>query len=211
MGSSQFPENTPQGIPLSTFDAKGDLIVGSADNAIGRFAAGSDFTQLVSRAGATNGVEWGGRIIKFKPSNQSVSSTSFANDSDLQFPVVSGGCYAIEGYLYVFSAATTTGAKIAVNANQAATSLIFGAIGQITQGSSGAASTFFGNTAVAYNAATTLGASVVNTSSANPSVILLHGFYTPSADTTLILRIAGEAAASITYMAGSWMALTRIG
>lgn len=189
---------------------KGALVTATAAGVPAALAAGADFTQLISRAGAANGVEWGGLVTKYKTAAQSVSATTFANDTHLQFPVVSGAVYTIEGYIYAFATATTTGMKLAVNLTAAPTQLIFGAIGQITQGASGAASTFFGNTVNARDAATTLGASVVGTAVTTPSVALLHGLVQPSANDTLILRIAGEAAASITYMAGSWMRLNRV-
>lgn len=40
-------------------DAKGDLLVGSADNTIARLAVGTDGYFLKANSGATNGVEWG--------------------------------------------------------------------------------------------------------------------------------------------------------
>lgn len=45
-------------VQKSLIDAKGDLIVGSADNSVARLAAGTDGYFLKANSGATNGVEW---------------------------------------------------------------------------------------------------------------------------------------------------------
>lgn len=204
------PNNTPQGVPLGLVDAKGDLIAGTGPDAVDRLpVAAGDWQGLVSRSTAATGLDWAGEVIKANFFDQTVSSTSFANSNQISFPVVGGAGYRIQGCIFAFSAATTTGMKLAVNAAVAATFLRFGMISQITQGAAGAASTFAANTAVAYDAATVLSASVLGTTAATPTFARLHGFYVPSGDTTLFLRIAGEAAASITYMTGSWMSLTR--
>ena len=43
----------------SLFDAKGDLVVGSADNTVARLAAGTDGNFLRANSSATSGLEWG--------------------------------------------------------------------------------------------------------------------------------------------------------
>ena len=148
---------------------------------------------------------------KYKSADQSVSSTTLADDTHLSY-VLGTGRYRLDGCLWVFSGATTTGAAISLNGSStvATNGLRFSAIGQITQGASGAASTFFGNTITGYEAATIVGASVVGTSAATPSLILLKGYLNLSGAGTLILRIAAEVAASITYMEGSWMQVTKL-
>ena len=45
-------------ITAGTVDAKGDLIVGSADDAVARLAAGTNGYVLTANSGATNGLEW---------------------------------------------------------------------------------------------------------------------------------------------------------
>lgn len=159
---------------------------------------------------ANTPVFWGA-MHKFKTADQAVASTSFANDTHLQFPVEANAKYIMEGHLWVFSAATTTGAKIGVNGPTLGTNgLRFSAITQITQGAAGAASTYAGSAVNAYDSANILGASVLGTTAATPTPIFLDGYLFVTAAGTLALRIAGEAAASITYMEGSWMRLTRI-
>lgn len=49
---------TAGGISTSIVDAKGDLIVGTADNAVTRQAVGSDGAFLVAASGQTTGVQW---------------------------------------------------------------------------------------------------------------------------------------------------------
>ena len=45
-------------IGKSTVDAKGDLIVGTADNTVARHAVGTDLYPLVAKSGVTNGIAW---------------------------------------------------------------------------------------------------------------------------------------------------------
>jgi hypothetical protein len=47
------------GIPASTVNAKGDLLVGTADDTVARQAVGSDGQALLANSGVTNGVSWG--------------------------------------------------------------------------------------------------------------------------------------------------------
>ncbi len=47
-----------EGIPASLLDAKGDLIVASADNAAARLAVGANDTVLTADSAAANGVKW---------------------------------------------------------------------------------------------------------------------------------------------------------
>lgn len=45
-------------IPISTIDAKGDLVVGTADDTVARLAVGSDGQILVADSGEATGVAW---------------------------------------------------------------------------------------------------------------------------------------------------------
>jgi hypothetical protein len=45
-------------IPLSTIDAKGDLLVGTADNVVARLAVGADGQKLVAASAEATGVKW---------------------------------------------------------------------------------------------------------------------------------------------------------
>jgi hypothetical protein len=73
---------------LSTIDAKGDLIVGSADNTIARLAVGTDGHVLTADSVATNGIKWaapagGGKVLQVvegtKTGQASSSSSSYAD------------------------------------------------------------------------------------------------------------------------------------
>lgn len=48
----------PYNTLLNLIDAKGDLLVGTADNTATRFAAGSDGTTLLANSSATSGLSW---------------------------------------------------------------------------------------------------------------------------------------------------------
>lgn len=47
------------GIPTSTVTAKGDLIAGTANNAVSRLAVGADGTTLVADSSTSTGLKWG--------------------------------------------------------------------------------------------------------------------------------------------------------
>ena len=51
--------NVADTIPLSTIDAKADLVVGTADNAITRLGVGSDFSILFADSSTVSGLRWG--------------------------------------------------------------------------------------------------------------------------------------------------------
>ncbi len=70
---------------LSTIDAKGDLIVGSADNTIARLAVGTNGHVLTADSAATNGVKWaaaagGGKVLQVVSGTYSVD-TNIASTS----------------------------------------------------------------------------------------------------------------------------------
>ena len=71
------------GIPTSTVTAKGDLIAGTANNAVSRLAVGADGTTLVADSTQSTGLKWGAAASSLTFSNtqtlaeQSTSSTSY--------------------------------------------------------------------------------------------------------------------------------------
>jgi len=73
-------------ITAGIVDAKGDLIVGSADDAVARLAAGTNGYVLTANSGATNGLEWAapaavgsfGASIEFEGSTADAYETTLA-------------------------------------------------------------------------------------------------------------------------------------
>lgn len=57
-GSSWIDTSGGTGVLASTFDAKGDLLAGTADNTYARLAAGADDTILMADAAQTTGLKW---------------------------------------------------------------------------------------------------------------------------------------------------------
>jgi hypothetical protein len=51
--------NIANGVLATTVDAKGDLLVGTADDTVGRLAAGTNGYYLKANSSATTGLEWG--------------------------------------------------------------------------------------------------------------------------------------------------------
>jgi hypothetical protein len=65
---------------LSTIDAKGDLIVGSADNTIARLAVGTNGHVLTADSTATNGIKWaaaagGGKVLQVVSATTTTATT----------------------------------------------------------------------------------------------------------------------------------------
>lgn len=57
-GTVALTSNLSSYVPLSTFDAKGDILVASADNTVAKLAVGTNGYILTANSSATNGVEW---------------------------------------------------------------------------------------------------------------------------------------------------------
>ena len=70
----------------TTIDAKGDLIVGSANDAFARLGVGSDYAILQSLSSATNGLSYGGKLTAYTPTWTAATTN----------PTLGNG--AIEGY-----------------------------------------------------------------------------------------------------------------
>ena len=69
------------GIPTSTVTAKGDLIAGTANNAVSRLAVGADGTTLVADSSTSTGLKWataagGGKVLQVV---QGTTSTPITN------------------------------------------------------------------------------------------------------------------------------------
>jgi hypothetical protein len=75
------PFNIANALTVSTVDAKGDLLVGTADNTVGRLAVGTNGQLLSAASGETSGLKWanpGMTLIKTQ-SFTTVSSVSVDN------------------------------------------------------------------------------------------------------------------------------------
>ena len=69
------------GISASLIDAKGDLIVGTADNTVGRLAVGTNGHTLVADSAETTGLKWaapagGGKVLQVVGATTSTATTS---------------------------------------------------------------------------------------------------------------------------------------
>lgn len=73
-------------IPKSLVDAKGDIVIASADNTPARLGVGSDYAILQSLSSANNGLSYGGKLTSYTPT----WAAAITN------PVLGNG--AIEGY-----------------------------------------------------------------------------------------------------------------
>lgn len=148
-------------------------------------------------------------MYAFKAADQSVSATALADDTHLKVPIVNGGAYIIEVCMFWLAAATTTGIALSLNGPASPTYIRFGMVAPTTASATGAANAaVIGLGASAYN---TILLGVTTPSTTVPYMAMMNGFLTNGANSgNLVVRIAGEAAPSITYQAGSWLRVTRV-
>ena len=66
---------------ISTIDAKGDLLVGTADNTIGRLAVGTNDYVLTAASGETTGLKWAAPSASSGPAFRAFRNTSVQNVS----------------------------------------------------------------------------------------------------------------------------------
>ena len=86
------PFNIANALTVSTVDAKGDLLVGTGADAVGRLAVGTNGQMLVADSAATTGLKWNtGGILQVastvKSDSFSTSSTSFVDLTGLSVSI----------------------------------------------------------------------------------------------------------------------------
>lgn len=104
-------------LPKTTVDAKGDLLVGTADDTVGRRAVGSNGQVLTADSAEADGVKWSTpsasndprlAIIR-KTADETVNNSStLQNDDQLLLPVLANEVWRVEASLLL--SATTTAA-----------------------------------------------------------------------------------------------------
>jgi hypothetical protein len=81
------PFNIANALTVSTVDAKGDLLVGTGADAVGRLAVGTDGQMLIANSGQTSGLQWTtGSILQtvyFSTTTQTDTSSSTMADTGL--------------------------------------------------------------------------------------------------------------------------------
>jgi hypothetical protein len=86
------PFNIANALTVSTVDAKGDLLVGTAADTVGRLAVGSNGQTLIADSAASTGLKWNtGSILQIvsttKTDTFSTTSTSFADITGLSVSI----------------------------------------------------------------------------------------------------------------------------
>lgn len=99
-------------IPKSLVDAKGDLIVATADNTVSRLAIGGNGTSLIADTGEATGVKWG---FPTMPSCRVYRATAVSHSSSGNFTVITwnGISWETDSAMFDGSASTRIYAKSA--------------------------------------------------------------------------------------------------
>ncbi len=118
-------------------------------------------------------------------------------------PMLSGKKYAVEAHIFTTNATTTVGSQIGYNIGAAPTAALFGEVGIVTNGVTGAV--FGAGTATARDTAII----AMTTGQTATGYNVIAGFVQPSADGTFALRATSEVttASGLVVKAGSWMAV----
>jgi hypothetical protein len=116
------------GIAPSLVDAKGDLLVGTADNTVARQAVGTDGQVLTADSAQTSGLKWGSSSSAtwvVLTSDVSNSTTTLADVTGMSFSVTANKAYWFEMDVLATSASTTAAPQIAVNGPASPTLLYY--------------------------------------------------------------------------------------
>lgn len=86
------PFNIANAVTASTVDAKGDLLVGTAADTVGRLAVGTNGQMLIANSGQTSGLQWNtGGILQVQSTTKtdtfSTTSTSFTDITGLSVTI----------------------------------------------------------------------------------------------------------------------------
>lgn len=195
------------GISPNTVDAKGDLLVGTADNTVARLAVGSNGQVLTADSSQTAGVKWApassGAVYAVCSSNSSTSSTTPTDITGLSWSLVSSATYILD--MTVFYTAGTTGDMGVAFSAPSMTTVLMGKVGEAT-GTAGDV-----NTVAQTDLTSFFGLAGQGTS--NRKMALYRAYFVTSASGTLQARIRQEASDgsnATTALAGSWGSLYRI-
>lgn len=147
-------------------------------------------------AAGANGLGFGA-IAKLSADLAAVTTTALADVTGLSFDLVANRYYSFQFWVRFSTAATTTGAKFAVNA-PANSHIVYQVQTSLTAAAAGAPTFRMANAA-------DVGIASASVNVANASMLcLISGIVRPTADGTLIVRVGTEVAASgVTVMAGS--------
>ena len=184
------------GTGLATITS-GSLMTGNGTGAVSLVAPGTSGNLLTS-----NGTTWASaapptswtRIVK--SSNQTFSSTTFANDTELQFSAAANKIYELRGVAFLLSA-SNGGSKCTVNGPASPNYARFG-LGQYVIFTSTLGNAFISNT-------TDVGASILQP---------FYGVVSNGANAGTIAIQWGQAAGpsgTLTIYAGSWLEWAQVG
>ena len=87
--------NVSDTVALSTIDAKGDLLSGSADNTVAKTSVGPDFSMLFADSTAAGGVRWGGNY-QVAGKNKIINSNFFYAQRGTTFTSPADGTYTLD-------------------------------------------------------------------------------------------------------------------
>ena len=95
-------------VPKSLVDAKGDLLVGTADNTIARKAVGADGSRLIADSSKSDGLDWEEKKLytAVKTAQEDVTNSDTLQDDDHLFLTLPTGRFVIDWTLYTAGAST---------------------------------------------------------------------------------------------------------
>lgn len=197
-------------VPKSLVDAKGDLLVGTADNTIARKAVGADGSRLIADSSQSDGLDWEEKKLytAVKTAPEDVTNSDTLQDDDHLFLTLPTGRFVIDWTLYTAGASTAADWKFGLTG----TATFAGIWGPILTG----ANAQWGGTTAAQSPAAL--ASLVQTITLGGAAVaggfILRGLVYISVAGTLKLQWAQNTATSgvtNTLYTGSCMIGTKVG
>ena len=198
-------------VPKSLVDAKGDLLVGTADNTIARKAVGADGSRLIADSSKSDGLDWEEKKLytAVKTAPEDVTNSDTLQDDDHLFLTLPTGRFVIDWTLYTTGASTAADWKFGLTG----TATSAGTWGPIL---TGANANWGGTTAAQSPAALASLVQTITLGGANVAGggFILRGLVYISSSGTLKLQWAQNTATSgvtNTLYTGSCMIGTKVG
>lgn len=206
-----FISSAASGIPATLLDAKGDLIAASAADTAARLAVGTNGFMLVPDSSQATGLRWNGRATCRKTGNEALSSTSYADSTNMSLPLLASKNYVFRYVIFYTTNATTVGIKLALK-GPASCTCYAGIFASITLGTTTSAATIVAGVQASGDISTDLPMLEPATGPGTTATMaVIEGVINNGANAgNLILRHASETATATTILVNSYGELTEV-
>lgn len=199
------PYPSGSGIAATIFDAKGDLIAASAADTAARLAVGAAGDFLTPDTAASTGLRWNRRRTCRKTGNEALSSTSYADSTNMALAIEASKNYAFRYVIFYTTNATSVGIKLALK-GPASCTCYAGIFASITLGTLGGTATMVAGVQASGDISTDLPILEPATGPGTTATMaVIEGILNNGANAgNLVLRHASETATATTILVNSY-------